>query len=389
MDPISIALSVASLVKGFMDQGAAKSAASKNAAQQSQNMQFQLQNLANALSEARTTGAQRTAAASALREDQFGNTTYYDPNQGRMVTTYTPLQKDIIGRGQERQYSAQARGAQAGEDYNRLRGEYLYRQPEDENQIRSEIMNLLSQARGTSEQQINQLYNRFNMRTQGNIVQLTPNETGPSYGQDLAEMLLKARGSALDESIKRKQAHQSEYLPALKQFEDTANYVAPVDPTGSGIVSQATQGLSDVQSSYGDLSKLIAQIYGQGGQATNTASGLMNTAAAGEVKAAGSGPSVSDFMKIATLLQPKPEKTTGTLGNTKGATYSGSNGGSGIGDWDRRFNFGPTVNASGRGTGTDAAPIGGPSIADYLAAKEADPYNFTPQQSIDDRWPTF
>jgi hypothetical protein len=384
MDPMSLALSGVGLIKGFMDQAAAKKAASENYA-------AQMQNLTNSLIEARANQSQvnqlqqdRLSSAGALREDQFGNTTYYDPSQGRFVTNYSPIQKDIIRGGQERQYRAQTRGAQASEDYNRLRGEYLYRQPEDEDQIRSEIMNLLSQARGTSEQQINQLMNRFNMRTSGNIVSLTPNETGPSYGQDLAEMLLKARGSALDESIKRKQAHQSEYLPALKQFEETANYVAPQDQTGSGIVQMALQGLTDRQSAFkdaaaqqGDFGKLLASLYGQGAYASNSAS-------ANEIKAAGMGPSVSDFTKIAALLQPKPDKTKGTVGDTKGATFSSDDGGS-VGNWDRRYSFAPPT----KGVGTEAAPLGGPSIADYLAAKEADPYNFTPSQSVADRFGTW
>ena len=70
------------------------------------------------------------------------------------------------------------------------------------------------------------------MRTAGNIPQLVQADRGPTPGQQLAETMLKARGAALEESLKRKAGHASEYLPALKQFEDTANYVAPIDPTG-------------------------------------------------------------------------------------------------------------------------------------------------------------
>jgi len=75
--------------------------------------------------------------------------------------------------------------------------------------------------------------------------------------------------------------------------------------------------------------------------------------------------------------------TGGTLGNTKGATYSGGGGGGGgsdIGSWDRRFNFGPTT----KGVGGEAAPFGG---APYYSGIVPDPYGDTAKvSSFNDRF---
>lgn len=371
-DPLSAGVAGAGLIFDFLkNQGARQDA--------KQNQQFQMQNLYDALGSAQGGRAQALGAAGALRLDQFGNATYYDPQQGRWITSYSPSQQRLIEGGVERQGRAQARGAQASSDYDRLRGEYLYQKPKSEAESYAEIINLLNQAQGTGERQLNTLMNRWGVRTAGNLPTLSQMDTGPTPGQQLAETMLKARGSALDESLKRQAGHTSQYLPALKQFEDTANYVAPVDPTGSGILGMEAQGRQQQLSAMTDYDKLIASVYGRGGQDINNAASLSTKTGMG-------GPSASDFLKFASMLMPTPEKgVKGTVGDTTGATYSGGSGGSDIGNWDRRYSFAGTT----KGVGGEAAPFGGASPADYAYARADDPYNFTPQQTVDYRWPTF
>ena len=351
MDPITIGLSLASMAKGFYDSAQAKKSAAANQA-------YQEQNLANALSSARSGQAASQRAAGGLRLDQFGNATYYDPQQGRWITSYSPNQQDLIRGGEERQRRAQVRGSQASQDYDTLRGEYLYQKPKTEAESYAEIVNLINQAQGTGERQLNTLMDRWGVRTAGNLPQLTQLDRGPTPGQTLAETMLKARGLALDESLKRTAGHTSQYLPALKQFEDTANYVAPVDPTGSGILSMQAQGQKDLLGSMSDYDKLISTLMVSGGRNVGSAFDSMT-------KAATSGPGTNDFLSIAKALTQKQDPTgKGTLGNTKGATYSsdsdGNVSGSGLGNFDHRFNYTMT-NDPDKGAGTEGAPFGGAS----------------------------
>jgi hypothetical protein len=367
-DPISAGTAAAGMILDFLKSQQARQDAK-------QNQQFQMQNLYDALGNANAGRAQSLGTAGALRTDQFGNATYYDPQQGRWVTSYSPTQQRLIDQGQERQGRANVRGAQASSDYDRLRGEYLYQKPKSEAESYAEIIDLINQAQGTGERQLNTLMNRWGVRTAGNLPQLSQLDTGPSAGQQLAETMLKARSSALDESLKRQAGHTSQYLPALKQFEDTANYMAPVDQTGSSIVGLESQGRQQQLSAMSDYDKLISTIYGRGGGDVNNAASLTG-------KADLSGPGASDFLKFAQMLMPEKAGKTGTTGNTTGATYSsdsdGNSSGSTIGNWDRRFNYGPQYNLSGKGTGSEAAAFGGEpgtmqSNPNYISPG-ADPY---------------
>jgi hypothetical protein len=362
MDPITIGLAVASMAKGFYDSAQAKKSAAANQA-------YQEQNLANALSAARSGQASSLRAAGGLRLDQFGNATYYDPTQGRWITSFSPNQQDLITGGEERQRRAQVRGSQASQDYDTLRGEYLYKKPKTEAESYAELVNLINTAQGTGERQLNTLMDRWGVRTAGNLPQLVQRDNGPTPGQQLAETMLKARGAALDESLKRQAGHTSQYLPALKQFEDTANYVAPIDPTGSVIEGMQQQGQKDLLSSMSDYDKLISTLMVSGGRNVGSA---FDSA----TKAATSGPGTSDFMSIAKALTQKQDPK-GTLGNTKGATYSGGGAGSGsggsddsLGNFDHRYNYFMS-NDPEKGAGTEPAPFGGAAAElgykDYVA----------------------
>jgi hypothetical protein len=353
MDPLTIAMAGAGLIKSFMDSASARSSAAANQA-------FQTQNLANAMAQA---GAGKTSAmqtAGGLRFDQFGNATYYDPEQKRWITSFSPAQQRLIDEGEARQGRAQARGRQASEDYQNLRGEYLYQKPKSEAESFQEIIDLLNQAQGTGERQLNTLMDRFGIRTAGNIPQLVQTDRGPTPSQQLAETMLKARGSALDESLKRQAGHTSKYLPALKQFEDTANYVAPLDPTGSGIIGMQQSGLQDILKTGSDYDKLLSTIAMTGGR--NVGSAFDSS-----TKAATSGPGISDFLNIAKALQAKPD-AKGTVGNTSGARYTSDSDGNTVGGWDHRYNFG----AMTKGVGSEAAPFGGARPGDYSSS---DPFS--------------
>jgi hypothetical protein len=368
-DPISLGIAGAGALFDFIKGRQAQNSASSGLAAQQQY-------LANALAEARYGKSQAMQTAGGLREDQFGNTTYYDPAQGRWVTSFSPMQQRLIDEGQQRQRRAQIRGSQASEDYDRLRAEYLYNKPKTEAQSYSEIVQLLQDAMGTGERGVNTLMNRFGIRTAGNLPQITQMDTGPSPSQQLAETMLKARTSALDESLKRQSGHGSQYLPAMKQFEDTANYVAPEDPTGKGIVGMAQQGIQDLLKTGTAYDQLLGNINIGGARTVGSAQDSLTKSIMGDKTG-------SDLMSLAKMMMPGAEKAgVGAKASGTSVDSDGNSSGSSIGDWDRRYNFGPPT----KGVGGEAAPFGGASLADWEFARANDPYNFTPAQSINDRF---
>ena len=143
-DPISLGIAGAGALFDFIKGRQAQNSASSG-------LEAQQQYLANALAEARYGKQQAMQTAGGLREDQFGNATYYDPAQGRWVTSFSPMQQRLIDEGQARQGRAQARGRQASQDYDTQRAGFLYDKPKTEAQSYAEIMQLLQDAQGTGQ----------------------------------------------------------------------------------------------------------------------------------------------------------------------------------------------------------------------------------------------
>lgn len=357
-DPLSAGVAGAGIIADYIKSMQAQRAAKDSEA-------FQIRQLEQALSDARQGKSAALRTAGGMRLDRFGNATYYDPTQGRWITSYSPTQQRLIDEGQARQERTNLRGAQASQDYDTLRGEYLYRPPKSEAESYAEIARLLSQAQGTGERALNTLYNRMSMRTAGNIPTLTLPNNQPDPGQLLAETMLKARGAALDESIKRRQAFDARLLPAMRQFESTANYVQPLDPTGSEIQGMQQSGIQDILKTGSDYDKLLATVAMGGARNVGAAS---NSA----VSAAGKGPGANEFLNLAKLLMPQATKGNPTsLSATGKDTSTAGDSGDGISGHDRRFNFGPTT----RGAGGEAAPFGAVSSADYNLTSLSDPWS--------------
>ena len=429
VDLVSGGLAAAGLITELMRQSAARRAAAQNLRLQESGLNYQLlnqrgaleagqdtertallsallnqrqgltaqqQNLQNVLLAARGTHEDRLRAAGALRFDQFGNATYYDREQGRWVTVYTPQQERLRRAEQAQQERTLARGAQAAEDYAQQRAGYLYRRPEGEAAIRDEITRLLRQAQGEGERGVNTIMQRFGVRTAGNIPTVQQMDTGPSPGQQLAETALKARSAALAESQARERAHGERYLPAMAAFERTANVMPQEGTTGRQIVGMQAGGAQDILAALADYEKTLPGVYGASGkelqdvisrtgaatQGALEAGGKLRQAAydtgskgiaaafgglqhAGTdvTKAAGAGPGLAQFAALINALRDRPvAQAKGTLGGTKGATYSAADDVTPeIRDWDRRYNFGPMA----KGAGGEAAPFGGASPYDY------------------------
>ncbi len=313
-DPLSLGVAGAGLILDFIKGRKAQQQAADTQA-------LARSDMLTALANARAGRSNAMNLAGSMRLDQFGNASYYDPTQGRWITSFSPEQQALIEGGQQRQARAQARGAQASEDYDRLRAQYLYRQPKSEAESYKEITDLLSQARGTGERQLATLAAREAARTRGNVPEILQNYVGATPGQQLAQEMLTARSSALDEAIKRKQASDAALLPAMRQFESTANYVAPIDPTGQQIVSMGEKGREEMLKTGTDYDKLLATLAAKGADTSVGAASLAQ-------KAATAGPGGKDFLALAKLLQPGKETADkGTTGGTRGARASTSGSG--------------------------------------------------------------
>lgn len=354
-DPISLGIAGAGALFDFIKGRQAQNSASSGLAAQQQY-------LANALAEARYGKSQAMQTAGGLREDQFGNATYYDPAQGRWITSYSPTQQRLIDEGQARQRRAQIRGSQASEDYDRLRSEYLYEKPKTEAQSYSEIVQLLQDAMGTGERGLNTLMNRWGVRTAGNLPQITRMDTGPSEGQQLAETMLKARTAALDESLKRKSGHSAEYLPAMKQFEDTANYVAPIDPTGNAIVGMAQQGIQDLLKTGTSYDQLLGQINIGGARTVGSAQDSLTKSIMGDKTG-------SDLMSLAKMMMPGAEKA-GAGAKASGTSIDSDGNSSGSSYGNVLAGDHPYSKLIGR----DAAPLGGAYPAPFSGITGGDPW---------------
>lgn len=367
-DPLSAGVAGAGIIADYIKSMQAQRAAKDSEA-------FQIRQLEQALSDARQGKSAALRTAGGMRLDRFGNATYYDPTQGRWITSYSPTQQRLIDEGQARQERTNLRGAQASQDYDTLRGEYLYRPPKSEAESYAEIARLLSQAQGTGERALNTLYNRMSMRTAGNIPTLTLPSNQPDPGQLLAETMLKARGAALDESIKRRQAFDARLLPAMRQFESTANYVQPLDPTGSEIQGMQQSGIQDILKTGSDYDKLLATV-AMGG-ARN-----VGAAATSGVSAASKGPGASDFLNLAKMLMPQQTKGNPVSLNATGKDRVSTEGGDtdSIGNFDHRFNYlmtrDPQKGAGGEPPGTR---YGASSPYDYEFERQNDPWaNISP-----------
>jgi hypothetical protein len=300
--------------------------------------------LAQAIAQARQTSGDRLRVASAPKTDQFGNTVYYDPNTGQWQTRFTPEQQRLIDQGQQRQERTNLRGAQASEDYGTQRAGYLYDRPQSEAESRAEIARLITQSRGEGDRALQTLVNRSELRQKGNMPVIN---TGPLVGSDagkrLAETMLQARSAALNETAQREQMHSSRYLPAMAQFEKTANTVAPIDPTGQQAVQMAQQGSADVQSTYGDLTKALMSAYGAGSGATNAASASLVKAQEPE--------KLGQYAALIRSMQPNSAQikanaaAKGVEPQASSTTYdpgsSGSTGTATSGTMPSQFNFPP------------------------------------------------
>lgn len=227
MDPVTMGLLASTAISSLFGGMNANSTAQDN-------LSFQRQNAADQLK-----------FAKAGRTDAFGNTTSFDDALNKWITQLTPMQQNLIKAGEHEQLQGLThdagqnravrdqqyrRGIQAGEDYNTARAGYQYDQPKSEGANFDELVRLITNARGTGDRATAQLADRQSLRQHGNMPVINTgnpadrNYPGHGYAGDrLAQTILQARQQALGETTQRDQAHASKYLPAMRQFAETAS----------------------------------------------------------------------------------------------------------------------------------------------------------------------
>ena len=94
------------------------------------------------------------------------------------VTRYTPTQQRLIDEGQTRQERTNLRGAQASQDYDTPRSQYLYDKPKTEAQSYAELLDLIQGAQGQGDRALSTLVNRQFLRQQGNMPVINATQYG-------------------------------------------------------------------------------------------------------------------------------------------------------------------------------------------------------------------
>jgi len=258
------------------------------------NSSWQGANLALALENLRwqkRQGDKQFRLSSAGRTDAYGNKQRYNEYTNEWELELSPTQKKIVTAGEAEQLRTltedafrarrikerQAkRGDMAAEEYLDKKGEYLYRGPEDEKTIRGQLQGLLQGASNEKTQKSVTELGRDAIRQGrgamlGQILKAGWDDTNAAW----SENLLKARTMGLQESMQRSQAHESKYLPVLKQLQET------MDMGGENVAK------------YSDVPNRMAAEQGQQSQlmlqALQNAAGNVNSAQGQVTKAASDG----------------------------------------------------------------------------------------------------
>lgn len=255
MDPISIGLGAAGLISSIINGRKANDIAEQNSAEQRRLAQEQLH------------------FAKAGSTDALGNRQTFDDNLNQWITQLAPQQQRIAKAGEHEQYlgltqdAAQnrnirqrqaVRGRAADEEYNNALAGYKYDKAPSEQSIRDEITNLIAQSRGTGDRAISSLLDRQALRTAGNVPVIRPGnaQLGQSAGQKLADIMLQARSTALNEHNTRDQALQSKYLPAIQAFNGIAGQGgnAPVQQSNIADIlrGEADKGSNRIMTAFGN-----------------------------------------------------------------------------------------------------------------------------------------
>lgn len=276
-------------------------------------MKQKAQNLAESnLQSQRANALREYELATAGRTDAYGNKVAYDPASNTWRTILSPTQQALADAGQREDLlnlqvdqpqnrliraGEYQRGRQAGDAFNEAMQGYRYGPNPSEGAIRGEIAQLLSGAKADQAAQNAALLGRQALRIgRGGDIPGIVKATNDAVGSNLANTLLQARETALQEKGQREQQRSSKYLPALSEFAQL----------GSGGKSGAAPGfgaenlLSQVQ---GQSAGNVLNALAQGGQGVNTAS----------IAATKSGQNLLDLKDIGSLY-------SSLAGTSKGGT---------------------------------------------------------------------
>lgn len=182
-------------------------------------------------------GRKQFRLASAGRTDAFGNKQRYDDALNEWILNLSPMQKQIVTAGEREQLRSltedvernrkirqrQAkRGDDAAKDFTKFRAAYLYDTPKDEKRIRGEYQALLQGASEDAARDKMKLLSTHALRTgRGALLPTILGKGNDLVASDWSSNLLKARQMGLQESQARTQAHESKYLPLLRQLQET------------------------------------------------------------------------------------------------------------------------------------------------------------------------
>lgn len=219
--------------------------------------------------------------ATAARTDAYGNTVSFDELLNKWITDLTDTQEQILRSGEREQLLSLTEDAErnratrrrqedralASEDvFDRLLSEYQFEQPPDEDAIRGELNPLIGATREEGlKRGSSALAGQAARLGRGGDLASILKRTNDELGSSLSNDLLKTRGAAFNESTARSGAHESKYLPALRQFAQFMDAVGGAPQLFSdapGRVSQTQDSmLSAIMNAMGSEASNVGNAY--------------------------------------------------------------------------------------------------------------------------------
>lgn len=318
---------------------------------QASNQAAQIQQQWAALQFQKQQAAKQNRFAQAARTDAYGNKQSYDDILNEWVLALTPTQKSITQAGEREQLlsltedaprnrrqkqRAEQNALEAGKNYQTALAGYKYDGPKDERAIRDELEHLLMGGRTQALNDQKGIIQRQALRLgKGADIAKIIKATDDQYGQEIPELMMKAREGARTEKAQREQQHSQRWLPEMQMWQQLM-----------------AAGGGDAQLKFSDTPQALAAQQGQMAQSIQQAmeseSRGVGGAMQGLASAMGKSPDLSGVASSLSKMGSGGSAGSGSKGSTRySLTSKGSpaqNPDQNRTPWDQDIDWGNTGN---------------------------------------------
>lgn len=316
---------------------------------QASNQAAQIQQQWAALQFQKQQAAKQNRFAQAARTDAYGNKQSYDDILNEWVIALTPTQKQITQAGERenllsltedaprnrrQKQRAEKNALEAGKNYQTALAGFKYDQPKSERATRDELEHLLMGGRTQALNDQKGIIARQALRLgKGADLAKIIKATDDQYGQEIPELMMKAREGARTEHAQRMQQHNQQYMPEMQMWQE-----------------MMAAGGGDAQIKFSDTPQALAS---QQGQMAQTIQAAMQSEASGVggamqglASAMGKSPDLSGVASSLSKMGGSGSAGSGSRGSTKySLTAKGSqaqNPDANRNSWDQEIPWGQT-----------------------------------------------